>query len=162
MKNFLLAIGLLTCASHWIACNNQPPAEAASSFDLNGARKIIDSLNQSFGSFVKQGDSAGIGSLYASDAKLLAPNGPAIQGASSIASAFGGIMKSGIAGAELKTVELWGTEALLSEEGTYTLSDKDGKVLDKGKYIVLWKNEEGNWKMYRDIFNSDMAPAPVK
>ena len=26
-------------------------------------------------------------------------------------------------------------------------------------YIVVWKEEKGNWKMYRDIWNSD-PPAP--
>jgi len=34
-----------------------------------------------------------------------------------------------------------------------------GYVLDKGKYIVIWKQEEGQWKLHRDIFNSSM-PAP--
>ncbi len=166
MKNSVLAMGLFACASIWMACNNQSPApaatEAAPSFDLSGARKIVDSVNQAFGTLVEKGDSAGIASLYASDAKLMAPNGPAIQGNSGIISAFSGLLKSGIAKAELKTVDLWGTEALLSEEGTYALSGKDGKGLDKGKYIVLWKKEGGNWKIFRDIFNSDMAAAGAK
>lgn len=34
--------------------------------------------------------------------------------------------------------------------------DKDGKQLDKGKYIVLWKKEEGKWKLFRDCYNSDL------
>ncbi len=35
----------------------------------------------------------------------------------------------------------------------------DNKSLDKGKYVVVWKKQNGNWKMYRDIWNSNM-PAP--
>ncbi|NAY92984.1 DUF4440 domain-containing protein [Muricauda sp. JGD-17] len=31
---------------------------------------------------------------------------------------------------------------------------KDGSVVDwKGKYVVVWKKENGNWKMYLDIWN---------
>ena len=41
----------------------------------------------------------------------------------------------------LTAVEVLGTEELLSEVGTFTISDKDGKQFDNGKYIVLWKME---------------------
>lgn len=27
---------------------------------------------------------------------------------------------------------------------------------------VAWKQEDGKWKMYRDIFNSDNSAAPAK
>ena len=37
------------------------------------------------------------------------------------------------------------------------MTDKSGKEIDKGKYIVLWKMEDGKWKLHRDIFNSDNA-----
>ena len=166
MKNAMLPMGLILCASIWISCNNQPAApassDAASSFDLAGARKVVDSVNQAFGALVAKGDTAGIGSLYTSDAKLLAPMGPTIPGPSGIISAFAGMLKGGVAKAELKTLNLWGSEAMLSEEGTYDLFSKDGKEIDKGKYIVLWKKEGGNWKFFRDIFNSDIPPAPAK
>ena len=29
-------------------------------------------------------------------------------------------------------------------------------MLDKGKYVVVWENENGSWKIYRDIFNTSM------
>lgn len=164
MKNLILTMGVFLCAIIWMACTNQSPTttEMAPSFDLTGARKVVDSVNQVFGALVEKGDSSGIAALYASDAKLMAPNGPAIQGAGGIISAFAGLLKSGVAKAELHTIGLWGTEAMISEEGTYSLFGKDGKELDKGKYIVLWKTEAGKWKMFRDIFNSDMAPSPAK
>ena len=52
---------------------------------------------------------------------------------------------------------------MVSEVGSYSMTDKSGKEIDKGKYIVLWKMEDGKWKLHRDIFNSDMPPmAPTK
>jgi ketosteroid isomerase-like protein len=64
----------------------------------------------------------------------------------------------------LNTTDLWGYDDLLTEVGTYTLTSKDGKEVDKGKYIDLWKMEDGKWKLHRDIFNSDLPcpPAPSK
>ena len=29
-----------------------------------------------------------------------------------------------------------------------------GVVADRGKYIVIWKNEGGSWKLHKDIFNT--------
>lgn len=166
MKKSILVMALLTSASIWMSCNDQTPApatmEPAPSFDLAGARKVVDSMNMTFGALAAKGDSAGIAALYTSDAKVMAPNGPAVQGTTGITADFGAMLRSGIGKAELKTVDLWGNEELLSEEGTYALSTKDGKEIDKGKYIVLWKKEGGNWKLFRDIFNSDMPPAPAK
>lgn len=45
---------------------------------------------------------------------------------------------------------------MLAEEGEFTFMDKNDKFLDKGKYIVLWKKEDGEWKLFRDCYNSDM------
>ncbi len=36
------------------------------------------------------------------------------------------------------------------------------KNVDKGKYIVVWKKENGDWKVWRDIWNSDNPPPPSK
>jgi hypothetical protein len=34
-----------------------------------------------------------------------------------------------------------------------------GKLLDVGKYIVIWKWEQGRWQIYRDIWTSNLPPA---
>ena len=44
------------------------------------------------------------------------------------------------------------------DRGLYSLFKKDGTLLDKGKYAILWQAERGSWKPFRDIFNSNMAP----
>jgi ketosteroid isomerase-like protein len=56
----------------------------------------------------------------------------------------------------LTTTGLWGDEKMLAEEGIFTFMDKDGNQIDKGKYIVLWKKEDGKWKLFRDCYNSDL------
>jgi hypothetical protein len=45
------------------------------------------------------------------------------------------------------------------DAGTYLIKSADGNVLDKGKYVTIWKRENGQWKLHRDIFNSDLPVA---
>jgi ketosteroid isomerase-like protein len=37
--------------------------------------------------------------------------------------------------------------------GRYTLYAGDNDV-DKGKYVLIWKREAGQWRIHRDIVNS--------
>jgi len=42
--------------------------------------------------------------------------------------------------------------------GKYTLSGEAGNVMDSGKYVVILKQEGGQWKLHRDIWNSSLTP----
>ena len=42
------------------------------------------------------------------------------------------------------------------ECGTSEWVQPDGQVVDRGKYIVIWKRTESGWKLHRDIMNSDV------
>ena len=132
------------------------------SFDLVAARKSIDEANQSLSDFLKKGDSTAFAGLYCSDAKVMAPEGPAVVGRDAIKSTIGYFYNIGLTGMNLKTSDVWGSEALIGEEGTYSLSMSDGKEADHGKYIVLWKMEDGKWKLFRDIFNTDIPKSAAK
>lgn len=51
---------------------------------------------------------------------------------------------------------------LVIETGLATVSAVEAgreQVIDHGKYILVWKWEEGRWKRHRDIFNSDGSKA---
>jgi ketosteroid isomerase-like protein len=168
MKQLLTTLVFFSFSSlMFIACNDKEDADHMSdikpTFDIAGAKKVIDSLNVEFGNYVSKSDSAGLAAMYTSDAKMMGANMPSASGRSAIQSSFSGMFaQMGPIGLTLKATDVWGTEALLSEEGTYTMT-KDGKEIDKGKYIVLWKMEDGKWKLHRDIFNSDLPPmAPPK
>ena len=50
---------------------------------------------------------------------------------------------------------------MFSEVGKYELMGDKDMSMDKGKFIVIWKNDNGKWKMYRDVWNSDMPPPPT-
>ena len=170
MKQLLTVLVIFSITSLFIACNsntaesgtNTSTEKEMKSFDLAAAKKAIDSTNAVFGSMVSKGDSVGLASLYTSDGKFMAEHMPTASGRSAIQSAFAGMFAAmGTPGLTLTSNEVSGNEEMLSEVGSYSMTDKSGKEIDKGKYIVLWKMEDGKWKLHRDVFNSDNPPMPM-
>ena len=127
-------------------------------FNLATVNAEIEATNKEFATFIAATDSIGLSNLYTKDAKFMMTGAPSINGRNNVQSTMSSIMKSGITNADLKTIEVWGTVDLITEEGEYSLFAGETKV-DHGKYLVLWKKVDGKWKLHRDIFNSDIPPA---
>ena len=166
MKKLLTAfLVFIVSLALFIACNDNTSTSATedtkSTFDIGSAKAAIDSVNVLYGNLVSKGDSVGLAALYTSNAMLMGANFPAATGTKAIVSAFSELFKqTGPVGLTLTANEVAGNEEQVSEVGVYTMT-KDGKEIDRGKYIVLWKMEDGKWKLHRDCFNSDNPPAPA-
>ena len=138
-------------------CKNQ---ETKPVFDLKNAKKEIEAADKEICSLLSKGDSVGAANMFSKDGKLMINNMPSITGKVNIASSWGGFTRMG-GTLSLTTLEVWGDENLISEEGLFEIKLKDGKIADKGKYIVIWKKEDGKWKIHRDLSNTDL-PAVTK
>jgi uncharacterized protein (TIGR02246 family) len=106
-----------------------------------------------------RGDAAGLAALYTENGQVLPPNSDFVTGKEAIQGFWQAVMDMGIKEAELEIVEAQDHGDTAIEVSTFALLGDEGQVLDKGKYIVIWKQEDGQWKLHRDIFNSSM-PAP--
>jgi uncharacterized protein (TIGR02246 family) len=126
---------------------------------LTGVRDAIAAGNEKFMAVFGQGDAAGLAALYTEKGQILPPNGDFVTGKEAIRGFWQALFDMGIKEAKLEIVEVEGHGDTAIEVSKYTLKGEGGQVLDKGKYIVIWKQEEGQWKLHRDIFNSSM-PAP--
>ena len=135
-------------------------AKPAAAFDMEAAKKVIEASNREFMDLFSKGDSIGLVNLYTKDAKFMGANTESAVGRSNIQSAFAGHINAGLAKIELKTNEVWGDENMLVSEDQWKLFIKDGTEVDHGKAIVVWKKEDGKWKLFRDIFNSNL-PIPT-
>lgn len=123
--------------------------------NVTDVRKEIDKGNQSFMAVVRNGDADAFKNVYTDDAVLMPSHTPAIQGIDGIKNFFGGAFKSGINNAELVTVDLQASDDFAAETGRFKLF-ADNNVADEGKYVVVWKKVGENWRIYKDIFNSDL------
>jgi ketosteroid isomerase-like protein len=165
-KTTFITCVMLMASTFIFSCNTAEKTELVKEvsepvFNLAEARKAIEENNRVFMELVSKSDTVGISNLYTSDAKLMFTGAPSAVGKDKIKSVFSDIMKSGVTRVELKTIDLFGSEELLAEEGEATIYVKDAKVGEE-KYIVLWKQEEGKWKIFRDITNSNTPEAAGK
>jgi ketosteroid isomerase-like protein len=142
-------------ASSLFACKS----ETKPTFDLANAKTEIEAANQAITQFMTKGDSVGLAAAYSTDGALMLNNMPSVKGKENLTKVWGGFMNAGIGGIELNTLEVWGDENFITEEGLFITKSKEGAQLDKGKYLVIWKKEDGKWKLHRDLSNSDLPVA---
>ncbi len=130
-------------------------------FSLDSVKEAITANNKLYGESFATNDSAKFVNSYTSDACIYVSNMPKMCGPQPITAFFNGAYKMGIRNLILTTSEVTGGAEAVAETGSYELHADKGQVIDKGKYIVIWKEENGKWKMHRDIWNTDMpATAP--
>ena len=130
-------------------------------FDLATAKTAIEAENAKFMDAFKKGDSAGAASNYAQDALVMPSNAEPVA-KSAIAPLWGSFIRMGVKDVKLIVDDIAGNAEIISETGRYEIYAAENKMLDKGKYVVVWKPENGAWKIYRDIFNTNMPAAPAK
>jgi ketosteroid isomerase-like protein len=157
MKKLILPLFLGTMI--FTSCEKK--AETKQAFDLESAKKEIAEANLAFETAVSKSDSIGLANLYTTDTKWMNPNAPAVEGRTALVSKISQDLQAGIGSAKLTTAEVWGDENYVTEEGNYKLFAKDGKEIDKGKYLILWKRVDGKLMFHRDIYNSDLPAAPA-
>ncbi|MEO6812353.1 MAG: hypothetical protein ABI172_00365 [Ginsengibacter sp.] len=146
------------------ACNENDKLDierSASAFDIKQGEASIKQSNLHFMKSFRINDSVEVANCFTTNAKLMIADMPAIEGRDNIKHFITLAMSKGITNFELKTIKIWGDSSILAEEGAYKFLDHDDNQLDKGKYIVLWKQEAGNWKMFRDILTSDIPPSAL-
>ena len=102
-------------------------------------------------------DIDGIVALYTSDARVLPPNAEMASSAAGIRTLFGGMIDAGISG-EFTSIGARVSGDIGYDVGTYTFR-VDGAVVDKGKWIVTFNRDDGEWRISNDIFNSDVPVA---
>jgi uncharacterized protein (TIGR02246 family) len=127
----------------------------------DGVRSDIEAANAQFSAAAAKSDGAALAALYAADGQVMPPGRDPVRGRDAIQKFWQGALDSGIAGIGLTTVEVFGHGPTATEVGQYELRDKTGKILDRGKYIVVWRHEAGKWKLLRDMFSTNL-PAEKK
>ena len=117
----------------------------------------IRSANENFEKNFADGDSKGMASLYTSDGMLLPPGAGVQEGSTAIQNFWQMVMDMGVKRAQLGTVQVERVGETAIEMGNYKLSGADGQSLDEGKYIVIWKRQNGDWKLHKDIWNTSLS-----
>jgi len=151
---FAVAIGLL-------ASCNKPAEQNATAFDLEKAKTAIAELHLKFSDVISKSDSVGYSMMYHSQAVVYPPNMEPLIGREKLAAFAGMSFRMGIGAVPLQATEFWGDQDAMIVSGTYEVKGKDGSSWEKGKFLEIWKDENGEWKIYRDMWNSSNPPPPA-
>ncbi|MGC3945867.1 MAG: SgcJ/EcaC family oxidoreductase [Chryseolinea sp.] len=125
--------------------------------NASDVQEDIKSANQQFEKRFASGDATGMASLYTQEALLMPPGAPVQQGRNAIGAFWKMVMEMGIKNARLTTKHIDELGETAVEVGEYELGGQDGQSIDRGKYIVVWKKEKGDWRLDKDIWNTSVS-----
>jgi len=147
-----------------IACTQSAPSGRIAESDLTAIR----TASADFQKAVRDTAWSTWANLYTSDAQLGPPNGPAVSGHDALLAWAGTVPPN--RDFTLRQVDVDGRGDLAYVYGKYSwvlMIPGQPEAPDSGKYIEVWRKQaDGNWKITRDVFNSDVPlpppPAPAK
>lgn len=144
-----------------LGCSPAPADNSAA------AKAAIDAINANWARLSAAGRSDSIAQYFHANAVMLPPNMPPVRGRDSITAFFAVIntMSSTPPTLALRAEEVWASGASATEVGRWTFTwpaaaplPPGAMAVDSGKYMVHWVQENGQWLIAHDIWNSDLAP----
>ena len=103
-----------------------------------------------------QRDVAMVAASYAEEGQILPAYSAAIRGRAAIQAFWQGCIDMGIGAMRRTSREIDCLGDTVNEMGDYAFLDRRGRLLDVGKYVVIWKVQNGRWQIQRDIWTSNL------
>lgn len=125
------------------------------------AQAAIEAGSKALMDAVAKKDAAAIAATYSPDAQMLPANSDIVKGRDAIRKLWQGWIDEGLGGLVLEAEEIIAFGDYGYDISLYKLIDKDGKVFDNGKSLVVWKRLKGKWYLHRDIWTTSV-PAPAQ
>jgi uncharacterized protein (TIGR02246 family) len=120
------------------------------------SRNEIGAVNRQFEEAARKGDVERIASLYTKDAMAMPPDGPVVKGRDAIKQMWGSLAQQlGLKDVRLETQDFEQAGDTGYEVGEAHLTLGSGKAVVK--FVVVWKKEDGQWRLHRDIWNGKAA-----
>jgi uncharacterized protein (TIGR02246 family) len=128
------------------------------------ARAPIERAGKAFVDAFTRGDTATVAAMYAEDAIAFPPESDMLKGRAAIGRFWENAREMGVKSLEFEVVDVTSSGNLAAETGIAMLHVQaagSAETTIKVKYVVVWKKQDGAWKLYRDIWNSLPAATPA-
>ena len=145
------------------ACGGPAPASTRDerrSFDLDATRQLIARQNERFTDAHLRGDVAAIDSMFAPDATSYPPGADAVRGLPALHAFTVEYLKAELTEFREETTDFYGNAEYVVDAGTYVVTYGPDNVTERGKYLNVWQQVNGSWKIKANMWNTD-APAPA-
>jgi uncharacterized protein (TIGR02246 family) len=155
------ALLLPACQAGEKPANNTAEVNSTAAVDAGTDEQAIRGQVDRWLQLVKAKDAAGIAELYAEDGAVMPPNAPIGKGRAAIQQTWTSMMRT--PGFDLtfapEQIVVSSSGDMALDRGTYSLTiAPDGTTqTDTGKYVVVWRKIDHEWKAAADIFNSDLS-----
>ena len=156
---FLALLLVASCRTQEDGRRPGAPPQDRATFDLRATCAIVARRNGEFTSAHVAGDIATIDAMFTRDAKSLPPGTEMVTGPAALHAFTVEYLKSGVKEFREQTTECFGDEDLLVDQGAYSVTYGPDNTVERGKYLNVWKQEDGAWKIHANIWNT--SPAAV-
>jgi len=153
MKTLAIPVILFSILFFATGCEQAPTVDEAA------VKETITQRNQAFMEAFANKDAEALAALYTENGQLLPPNAGIVEGRSNIQEFWSTVMDMGLERVQLRSVEVHAYPGEAWEVGESTLYTPKNTVADQSKYVVGWKEVNGQWFLHRDIWNSSL-PIP--
>jgi ketosteroid isomerase-like protein len=144
----LVALSVCVAAG---ACGGKTEPEFGTP-DQQAIRQQTSTLESSFNA--KDVDK--ILTLYTDNAVFMPPNKPLLRGRGPLKSFYDGLISGGSKDLKITPADVAGHGPLAYESGSYSMMN--GNVSDRGKYLFIFRNILGTWKIEYTSWSSDLPP----
>ena len=160
----VLAGILAACGSPAAAPVDQQPAAAQPADDVEAVTAAVNQVWDQYASSLNAGDVDRYMALWADNAIQLPPDSLPLVGKETLRAGLESEVKAITYDMKITNEEVNVSGDLAVARGTYaaTITFKDGSdpISIDGKYMTLLKRQpDGSWKIFRDIYNSNVPPA---
>jgi ketosteroid isomerase-like protein len=105
-----------------------------------------------------RGDAEACADLYSEDAEIISNEAPTVRGREAIEEFFREQVSRDILFATDSNVSVVNGD-LAMDQGTYRVRNVDrGVDVEYGSYLNVWRLENGQWRVFRSMYNVTMAP----
>jgi uncharacterized protein (TIGR02246 family) len=117
---------------------------------------LIQKLDDAWSAEFNKGDAAAVAAMYATDAYVLPPGHDMVRGRADIEAFWKGATQQ-LANARLVVVNVAPLGPRAAREiGTFSFETKSQPPQPVvGKYVVVWRNIGGRWRLATDIWNNN-------
>ena len=143
--------------------------QASANFNRNAVLAEIAALRQRFAEIIFSHNHAALPVLFTPDTILLPSGKRLVRGRDDVVAFWTAATSdpNRRLRSEFEAIDSLFEGEVVIESGRATVWVVNGEheqLVDRGKYIVVWKREGGLWRRHRDIYNSDTERpgAPIK
>ena len=148
----LLVVTLIACCAGMTACAGNAKDNEFGPADGQAIRKVSGDLETAFNA--KDVDK--ILALYTDNSVFMPPNKPVLRGREPLKSFYNSLLSGGSHDLKMTVDDVAGHGPIAYSSGAYSMMNGDKH--DRGKFLFIFRNMAGNWKIEYTSWSSDLPP----